>query len=53
MDQKDFISSWQEIRTIIDEALEKGNQTVSIYISPDGGMSVTVSPFSIKEEEDA
>lgn len=46
MDQKLFIyNSWQEIHTIIDEAIEKRDRSVSIYISGDGDMSVNVYPM--------
>ncbi|MFR1480700.1 MAG: hypothetical protein ACLSB9_35980 [Hydrogeniiclostridium mannosilyticum] len=33
-----------EVHTIVDDAMSKGNRSVSIYISPDGGMSISVSP---------
>ena len=36
---------WNEIHKIIDEAMEKRDRTVAIYISPDGGMSVNLSPW--------
>lgn len=45
MNQRDFIASWESIHTIIDEAMEKHDRTVSIYISPDGTMSVNVFPW--------
>lgn len=50
MDQRNFISSWNEIHTIIDEALEKRDRSVSIYISGDGGMSVNVYPWPDPED---
>lgn len=39
MDQKNFIASWQEAHTIVDEAMAKGDRSVSIYISPFGTAS--------------
>lgn len=50
MDQKNFISSWNEIHNIIDEAVEKRDRSVAIYISPDGGMSVNVYPWPDAED---
>lgn len=50
MDQRDFIAFWQEIHTIIDEALEKRDRSVSIYISPDSSISVNVEPWPNLEE---
>lgn len=49
MEPKDFISSWQKIHTIVDEAMEKKDRSVSIYISPDGGMSVAIAPWPDEE----
>ena len=37
MDQNHFITSWQEAHSIVDDAMTKGDRSVSIYISPDGG----------------
>lgn len=37
MEKSNFITSWQEVHTIVDDAMSKGNRSVSIYISPDGG----------------
>lgn len=50
MDQRNFITSWESIHTIIDEALEKRDRSVSIYVSPDGGLSVTVNPWPDHED---
>ena len=50
MDQRNFISSWESIHTIIDEALEKRDRSVAIYISGDGGMSVNVYPWPSPED---
>lgn len=36
---------WDQIRVIIDEAMANRDRTVSVYISPDGGMSVNLSPW--------
>lgn len=49
MEQKSFIASWQEVHTIVDEAMTKGDRSVSIYISPDGGMSISVHPWPDEE----
>ena len=49
MDQKNFIASWQEAHSIVDEAMAKGDRSVSIYISPDGAMSITVYPWPDEE----
>lgn len=50
MDLRNFIISWQEIHTIINEALEKRDRSVWIYVSPDGGLSVTVNPWPDYED---
>lgn len=49
MEKSNFITSWQEIHTIVDDAMAKGDRTVTIYISPDGGMSISVSPWPDEE----
>ena len=41
MEEKIFIASLQEAHTIVDDAMKKGARSVSIYISPDGGMSIS------------
>ena len=43
MENSKFITSWQEVHTIVDDAMAKGDRSVTIYISPDGGMSIAVS----------
>lgn len=35
MENSKFITSWQEVHTIVDDAMAKGDRSVSIYISPD------------------
>lgn len=49
MENSKFITSWQEVHTIVDDAMTKGNRSVTIYISPDGGMSITVFPWPDEE----
>lgn len=49
MEKSNFITSWQEVHTIVDDAMSKGNRSVSIYISPDGGMSISISPWPDEE----
>lgn len=49
MESNKFITSWQEVHTIVDDAMAKGDRSVSIYISPDGGMSVSVFPWPDEE----
>lgn len=43
MEKSNFITPWQEVHTIVDDAMAKSDRTVTIYISPDGGMSISVS----------
>lgn len=50
MDQRNFISSWESIHTIIDEAMENRDRSVLIYVSPDGGLSVSVHPWPDPED---
>ena len=49
MEQKNFITSWQEAHAIVDDAMAKSDRSVSIYISPDGGMSISVYPWPDEE----
>lgn len=49
MEQKNFIASWQEVHTIVDDAMVKGDWSVTIYVSPDGGMSIGVFPWPDEE----
>ena len=49
LEEKIFITSWQEAHTIVDDAVKKGDRSVSIYISPDGGMSISVYPWPDEE----
>lgn len=49
MDSK-HISFWNEVHTIIDEAVEKHDRSVSVYISPEGAMSVAVQPWPDADE---
>lgn len=49
MDSK-HISFWNEVHTIIDEAVEKHDRSVSVYISPEGIMSVNVYPWPDADE---
>ena len=49
MDQKNFIVSWQEAHAIVDDAMAKGDRSVSIYISPEGGMSISIYPWPDEE----
>lgn len=39
----------KKIHSIIDEAMAARDRSVSIYISPDGGVSVSVSPWPDEE----
>lgn len=50
MNKKNLINSWDEIHTIIQEAAEKRDRSVAIYISGDGGMSVNVHPWPDLED---
>lgn len=50
MDACDFAIHWVKIRAIIDEALEKHDRSVSIYIHPENGMSVNVYPWPDYED---
>lgn len=49
MKDRKFITSWQEVHTIVDDAMAKGDRSVIIYISPDGGMAVSISPWPNEE----
>ena len=49
MERRDFISFWNEAHTIIDDAVEKRDRSVAIYISPDSGMTLNVYPWPDEE----
>ena len=42
MERRDLVNFWNEIHTVIDNAVEKRDRSVAIYISPDSGMTVNV-----------
>lgn len=50
MEKKDFITFWQEIHTIIDDAVEKRDRSVLIFLHPENGFSVNVSPWPDADE---
>lgn len=50
MDTYDYTMNWVQIRAIIDEALEKRDRSVAIYLSPENGMSVNVYPWPDYED---
>lgn len=52
MNNHEFITTWQEIHTIVDEGMEKRDRFVSIYISPDGSISVCINPVTEEEERE-
>jgi hypothetical protein len=41
MEKKDFITFWQEVHTVIDDAVEKRDRSVLIFFHPENGFSVT------------
>ena len=41
---------WSEIRAIVDDAVKKRDRTVSLYFTPDTGMSVNVYPWPSPED---
>lgn len=46
----EVISFWNEVHTIIDDAMQKRDRSVSIYISPEyGNMSVIITPWPDEE----
>lgn len=49
MEQKNLIATWQEARSIVDDAMNKGDRSVSIYVSPEGGVSISVYPWPDEE----
>lgn len=50
MEGRDFISFWQEVHTLIDDAMEKRDRSVSLYFNPETGMSVNVYPWPDPDE---
>lgn len=50
MESRDFISFWQEVHTLIDDAMEKRDRSVSLYFNPENGMSVNVYPWPDGED---
>lgn len=49
MESSKFIASWQEIHTIVNDAMAKRDRSVIINILPSGGISVSVFPRAGKE----
>lgn len=50
MEKRDFIAFWEEVHTVIDEAMEKHDRTVLVYLSPETGLSMSVSPWPDADE---
>ena len=50
MERRDLVNFWNEIHTVIDNAVEKRDRSVAIYISPDSGMTVNVYPWPSPED---
>lgn len=42
---RDYIQFWEEAHTIIDEALEKRDRSVSVFLHPEYGLSLAVHPW--------
>lgn len=51
MQNNELIILWNENHTIVDDAIRKRDRSVSIYISPDGGASVSIYPWPEEETE--
>lgn len=50
MENKSFDIPWEQFKTLIDDAMEKRDRTVSIYFHPENGLSVNVYPWPDAEE---
>ena len=50
MEKKNFITFWQEVHTVIDDAVEKRDRSVLIFFHPENGFSVSVSPWPDADE---
>ena len=50
MEKRDLITFWQEVHTIVDDAVEKRNHSISIFFHPENGFSVNVSPWPDADE---
>lgn len=50
MSSYDYTMNLVQIREIIDEALEKRDRSVAIYLFPENGMSVNVYPWPDYED---
>ena len=50
MEKRDFITFWEEVHTLIDEAMEKRDRTVSVYLHPENGLSINVYPWPDAED---
>lgn len=50
MEKRDLITFWQEVHTIVDDAVEKRNRSILIFFHPGNGFSVNVSPWPDADE---
>ena len=50
MEKRDFITFWEEVHTLIDDAMEKRDRSVSVYFHPENGLSVNVYPWPDADE---
>ena len=41
----DILAFWQEVHTMIDDAMKKRDRSVSVFFHPENGMSVNVYPW--------
>lgn len=41
----DILAFWQEVHTMIDDAMRKRDRSVSVYFNPETGMSVNTYPW--------
>lgn len=49
-DMRKIISFWNEVHTLIDEAMEKRDRTISVYFHPENGLSVYIRPWPDTDE---
>ena len=44
METKDVVAFWNEVHTLVDDAMKSHDRMVSIFFHPEDGFSVIVSP---------
>lgn len=43
------MDAWEQIRKLIDDAMEKHDRSISLFITPNGEVTINVWPWTVEE----